>query len=77
MSFPNLLPNIYPIFQLISTITIKKTNFNRKQIGITSVFVHTKYKIQGGMFKFVVLDLKQKTINRFLESYKRVCSTYI
>lgn len=56
-SFPR---NVYLVFPVKSTVMVKETRLNKKWIEIYPEFAYTKYKVQGAMFKFAILDLQQK-----------------
>lgn len=75
--FPNLPPNVYPVFPVKSVITAKYTRINRRQIGITPGFAYTEYKVQGATFKSAVLDLRRRSKKKSIENHKRFCSTYV
>ena len=75
--FPSLLHNVYPVFLVKLTVTTKQMRLNRKQIKISLGFAYTKYKVQKVMFQSATLDLRQKTIKRTVESYKRFYSIYV
>lgn len=58
-------------------VMAKNTRVNRKQIGITSGFVYTKYKTQKVIFKSTVLDLWRKSKKIVGEYHKYFCLIYI
>lgn len=68
--FSSLLCNIYLVFLVKLTITVKKTKLNRKQIGISFGLTYTKYKVQRVMIKSATLNLQQKIIKKTVESHK-------
>lgn len=49
--FSSFKRNIYLVFSIKSTITIKGTRLNKKQIEISLGFAYTKYKVQRAAFK--------------------------
>ncbi len=75
--FPNSLRNIYPVFPMKSTVTAKKTRFNRKQIGKSLGFAYTEYKLHRATSKSAILDWQRKTIKETAESHKQFCSIYV
>ena len=60
-----------------STVMVKKTRLNKKQISISFGFVYTKYKVQKATFKSAILDLQQKIIKKTARSHKLFGYIYI
>lgn len=75
--FPNLPPNVYPIFPVKPVVTAKKTRLNRKQIGITPGFAYTEYKIQGATSKSAVLDLRRRPKKKKKKDLQRITSDFV
>lgn len=75
--FPNLPYNVYPVFSVKLTVTIKKTRLNRKQIEISLGFFYNKYKVQEATFKSITLNLQCKIIKKTVKSYKQFSFIYV
>jgi hypothetical protein len=77
-SFPELVPDIIPIFPSTGIVTIQNMSVIRSQIPITPAWAMTDYKIQGSTCDAVTLDLHRQNSDFLGEPSQTVyCSIYV
>ncbi|CEO59597.1 hypothetical protein PMG11_04269 [Penicillium brasilianum] len=69
--------NVFPIFPLETSITVKGYSVRRKQVPICPAFCLTDYKVQGATLTSAILDLKDNPKSRRQDSHRKYCSTYV
>jgi hypothetical protein len=77
-TFPEIDPDIIPIFAASTSLTIGKMSIGRRQVPITPAWAVTDYKVQGTTCNAVTLDLHRgKTSKKGASGHNIHCSSYV
>ena len=76
--FPDMGSTAVPIFCSSGSVKIGNISVTRHQVPMTPAWAVTDYKVQGGTYDAITLDLHRQNVNsKDGSSHKRYCSVYV